>query len=177
MRPTTRNSLTEAGAGDRGVYLAHCFHGAGGCPEATTVVIKAWLDVLDSECTIERDSYQLLGQHPRIRGVPNVLSSNYDKQCEVYAIVMQLLGPSLEEIREGLHKGRFPERLVLSVAIQMVPAFSCTVLAYICLQTAARTLPRSTRPRNHTQRREAKQYLSFTSGPQQVSCKMHTLRH
>jgi hypothetical protein len=60
-------------------------------------------------------------------GVPAVLANSYDAGCDVYAIVLQLLGPSLAALRQLFPDCRLDDKMVLAVAIQLVsvcPLFS-----------------------------------------------------
>lgn len=84
------------------------------------VIVKAWLSTSDRECVNERQVYELLGSPP-VAGTPAVYFSDYDEEQGVFALVLQRLGPSLEQVVESLPSNhRFDDRMVLAVAIQMV---------------------------------------------------------
>lgn len=51
---------------------------------------------------------------------PRVASALHDPLCDVHALVLPKLGPTLEDLRVLLPDRRFDGRMVLMVAIQMV---------------------------------------------------------
>lgn len=108
--------------GDRGVYLAYDISHERGCAQRSEVVVKAWVSATDGECVMESAAYNALSS-PLIHGVPFVLVNAHDPYCDVYAIVLQRLGPSLDDLQAWLPNGRFDERMVLAVAIQLVRPF------------------------------------------------------
>ncbi|RDB19268.1 Casein kinase I isoform alpha [Hypsizygus marmoreus] len=106
---------------DRGVYLAYNFGTLpAGCLDANEVVIKAWSDPRDRECVTEASVYQTLD---KLTGVPDVKANMYDPHCSVYVIVLQKLGPTLEDLMRAMPEGRFNEKMVLGVAIQMLDRY------------------------------------------------------
>lgn len=84
------------------------------------MIVKAWTDSEDDECITERGAYDYLQDPYPIVGIPNVLESATDEECEVYAIILQCLGPTLDDVLQMLPEKKFNEKMVLSVAIQMV---------------------------------------------------------
>ncbi|KAF7377475.1 Protein kinase domain-containing protein [Mycena sanguinolenta] len=117
--------------GKRGVYLAYDLGGPQGCSMPAEVVIKAWVESTDFECVREVAAYRALAaaasesdDNP-CRGVPHprIASAQHDKTCDVHALVLPKLGPSLEDLRTLLPGGRFDLRMVLWVAIQMLNAY------------------------------------------------------
>ncbi|KAJ7182820.1 kinase-like domain-containing protein [Mycena crocata] len=114
-------------AGSRGVYLAYDFGGSRkGCAGASEVVIKAWVIAHDFECQREIAAYRVLsnGDHP-CPGVPvpHVANAVHDPFCDVHALVLPKLGPTLEDLRALLPNNRFDARMVLMVAIQMIERY------------------------------------------------------
>ncbi|KAF7330640.1 Protein kinase domain-containing protein [Mycena sanguinolenta] len=117
--------------GKRGVYLAYDLGGPEGCSMPAEVVIKAWVDSADFECVREVAAYRALvaaaseSDDKPCRGVPHprIASAQHDKTCDVHALVLPRLGPSLEDLRMLLPGGRFDLRMVLWVAIQMLDAY------------------------------------------------------
>ncbi|KAF8957796.1 kinase-like domain-containing protein [Flammula alnicola] len=59
-----------------------------------------------------------------ILGTPSLRASGYDDECEVYALVLEKLGPSLEDFLDMIPARRFDERMVLAVAIQMLDRYA-----------------------------------------------------
>ncbi|KAF5386814.1 hypothetical protein D9615_002131 [Tricholomella constricta] len=101
-------------AGDRGVYLAHDFGSSDlGCLQAKTVIVKAWAASDDSECVTERTVYDVL-QGPTVAGIPDVLMSAYDSDCGVYAIVLQRLGSTVDDVMQALPDKKLDEKMVLA---------------------------------------------------------------
>ncbi|KAJ6482500.1 kinase-like domain-containing protein [Mycena sanguinolenta] len=143
--------------GKRGVYLAYDLGGPEGCLSLPSmpdpeVVIKAWVDPADFECVREVGAYGAFGGSDSndtgkfnpcaskfnsctgklnpCRGVPqpHIASAQHDKLCDVHALVLPKLGPSLEDLRArlllpGETGGTFDLRMVLWVAIQMLDAY------------------------------------------------------
>ena len=105
--------------GERGVFRAYDFGSPDGCIGAKMVIIKAWNNSGDAECVTESRVYQALQSH-FISGVPSLLASSYDKECQVYALVIEALGDSLEDLLYMTPGNRFTEEMVLAVAIQLV---------------------------------------------------------
>ncbi|KAF9463445.1 kinase-like domain-containing protein [Collybia nuda] len=115
-----RTISSETGTG---VYKAYDFGHPAGCSKADRVIIKAWLSATDRECVVEQQVYEII-RTPPVSGTPVVHSSDYDKEHGVFALVLQRLGPSLEEVLELLPKNqRFDDRMILAVAIQMLDRY------------------------------------------------------
>lgn len=89
--------------------------------------IKAWSNSDDPECLTEKLAYESLQAPYLISGVPAVLKNARDDECGVFAIVLQRLGPTLDDLLQMLPDHKFDERMVLSVAIQMVSLSSLVV--------------------------------------------------
>ncbi|KAF8888304.1 kinase-like domain-containing protein [Infundibulicybe gibba] len=113
----------SAEGGDRGVYLAYDISSDIGCSSKKMVVIKAWLSPSDAECLMEAEAYRSLSSPSLVSGTPGLLASEYDATCGVYALVLERLGPSLEDIRPLFPGHRFSEQLVLCIAIQMLDRY------------------------------------------------------
>ncbi|KAJ7220668.1 kinase-like domain-containing protein [Mycena pura] len=111
--------------GNRGVYLAYDFGGPEGCSSAQEVVVKAWVSSSDFECQREMAAYNILGGAHPCRGVPvpQRKGVHYDPLCDVHALVLPKLGPTLEDVRELLPSKRFDARMVATVAIQMIERY------------------------------------------------------
>ncbi|KAJ7472423.1 kinase-like domain-containing protein [Mycena galericulata] len=111
-------------AGSRGVYLAYDFGGALGCAGASEVVVKAWVAGSDFECQREVAAYRALGGTDPCPGVPAPwVTALHDPLCDVHALVLPKLGPTLEDLRTLLPGGRFDLRMVTMVAIQMIERY------------------------------------------------------
>lgn len=118
--------------GDRGVYIAYDFGGPHGCTNVDRVIVKSWSES-GRECDAEVAAYKLLCS-PMLEGVPRILANTYDEQCQVHAIVMEKLGPSLQDILDICPDGLFGAKMVLSVAINMVRSLSILpLLNFHCL--------------------------------------------
>ena len=123
------------------------------------MVVKAWVSRTDPECTTEETTYQKLqcpSRDASIVGVPKILANGWDATCEVYAIVMQKLGPNLQDILEVSQFRKFDERMTMAVAIQMVNYLLFHVLGIAGLSfwefhVSAKPLPRYPFARGHTQ--------------------------
>jgi hypothetical protein len=105
--------------------VAYDFGVIGGCKESREVIIKAWTYPLrlDEECTTEKATYEKLSSSP-MKGCPSLIESN---SCfttggiKVFALVIEKLGPSLEELWNLMSpNARFDEKMTLALAIQMV---------------------------------------------------------
>ncbi|KAJ7312898.1 kinase-like domain-containing protein [Mycena albidolilacea] len=105
----------------RGVYLAYDIGGAQGCANPAQVIIKTWAVASDFECQREVAAYRALGGADPCPGVPvpRVAAAAYDAVCDVHALVLPKLGPTLEDLRALLPNNRFDARMVLVVAIEM----------------------------------------------------------
>ncbi|KAJ6536342.1 kinase-like domain-containing protein [Mycena capillaripes] len=111
----------DSEAGDHGVYLAYDFGGAQGCAGAPEVVIKASASDSDAEYHPEVAAYKILRG---CLGVPEILGgAQFEPLCRVHALPMQRLGPTLEDLIAVLPNRRFDERMVLTVAIQMIERY------------------------------------------------------
>lgn len=108
--------------GDRGVFRAYDFGSPSGCNGAKIVIIKAWNNSSDEECVTEARVYRALQSHS-ISGVPSLLASSYDEECQVYALVIEALGDSLEDLLHITPGNRFSEEMVLAVAIQLLDRY------------------------------------------------------
>lgn len=84
--------------------------------------MKAWVSSCDDECVTESTVYQSFRSHP-MNGIPIVLANSFDTGCQVHAIVLQLLGATLDDVRRLRSGGKFNDKMVLAVAIQMVGNF------------------------------------------------------
>lgn len=165
--------LNSNPAGKRGVYLAYDLGGPDGCcaNALEVVVVKAWVTASDLECQREMAAYSALsGAHP-CRGVPvpRAAGPQHDSGCDVHALVLPKLGPTLQDLREVLPDRRFDARMVLTVAIQMVTIFLPLILVHIfdtrlCFRPADRTLPRHSRAGRRPQRDETGQHLPPATG-------------
>lgn len=80
--------------------------------------MKAWVEASDFECQREVAAYRVLVGCPGVP-VPRVAGA-HDALCDVHALVLPKLGPTLEDVRAVLPENRFAARMVLTVAIQMV---------------------------------------------------------
>ena len=83
------------------------------------VVVKTWVSASDNECITESMVYRVLQSSP-MTGVPVVLGNSFDVGCGVHAIVLELLGPTLDDLCRLCSGGKFEDKVVLAVAIQMV---------------------------------------------------------
>jgi hypothetical protein len=101
--------------------LAYDIGGAQGCANPAQVIIKTWTVASDFECQREVAAYRALGGANPCPGVPvpRVAAAAYDAVCDVHALVLPKLGPTLEDLRALLPNNRFDARMVLVVAIEM----------------------------------------------------------
>ncbi|CAA7261011.1 unnamed protein product [Cyclocybe aegerita] len=111
----------DTDSGDRGVFRAYDFGSEKGCKQATEVIVKAWKDPEDLECWTERRAYEILGCNAH---VPSVVASTYDGHCQAYALALEKLGPSLEDLLNLEPNKRLDERTVLAAAIQLLEIYS-----------------------------------------------------
>ncbi|KAJ7621336.1 kinase-like domain-containing protein [Roridomyces roridus] len=113
--------------GSRGVFLAYDL--GEGCAAGRQVVIKAWVENSDFECQREVAAYRALSASAGLgpcKGVPTPVGlpqAQHDPMCDLYALVLPKLGPTLEDLRALLPDGRFDLRMVLVVAIQMIDRY------------------------------------------------------
>jgi hypothetical protein len=106
-------------SGDRGVYHAYDFSSSAGCFAIKKVIVKTWVSASDNECITESMVYRVLQSLP-MTGIPVVLGNSFDVGCDVHAIVLEILGPTLDDLCHLCLGGNFEDRMVLAVAIQMV---------------------------------------------------------
>lgn len=106
----------------RGVFVAYDFGVTGGCKESTEVIIKAWVRYDSQDLRIESKVYNILSASP-IKGFPSLIEYNEESNPRVFALVLEKLGPSLEELCRLMPHGRFDEKMTLALAIQMVGGF------------------------------------------------------
>ncbi|KAF9472083.1 kinase-like protein [Pholiota conissans] len=108
--------------GDRGVFEAYDYGQPGGCRAGANVIVKAWLDPEDPECLMERRVYEALAAHT-IGGVPTLQKNTYEERCGVYALVLEKLGPSLDDVLNLVPSRRLDGRMVLALAMQMLDRY------------------------------------------------------
>jgi hypothetical protein len=118
------HQLMSVRTGDRGVFEAYDYGHPEGCAAGTAVIVKAWLDPEDGECVMESRVYASLTSHA-VDGVPALRQCRYDAKCEVYALVLEKLGPSLQDLLNLLPTRKFSTKMVLALAIQMVWFLFC----------------------------------------------------
>ena len=101
--------------------MAYDFGFAGGCKKSRQVIIKAWTKNHKEEYETERKVYDILSASP-MKGCPSLIESNIDSSGNIYALVLEKLGPTLEDLRSCLISPdkRFDEKMILALAIQMV---------------------------------------------------------
>jgi casein kinase I family protein HRR25 len=74
-------------------------------------------------------------------GTPSILENSFDTGCGVHAIVLKLLGPTLDDVRRLCSDGKFNDKMVLAVAIQMVGTFPSLYLVIgVCCSCQSRSL-------------------------------------
>jgi serine/threonine protein kinase len=99
--------------------VAYDFGVAGGCKESKEVIIKAWLGCYDDYRT-ERTVYNILSASP-MKGCPSLIETAAYMSSWIYALVLEKLGPSLEDLCNLMTPNvRFDEKMTLALAIQMV---------------------------------------------------------
>ncbi|KAF8201331.1 kinase-like domain-containing protein [Mycena galopus ATCC 62051] len=101
------------------------------------VIVKAWVTASDFECQREVAAYRALGPR-KFNGsensnagstpcpgvpAPRVAAAVHDPICDVHALVLPKLGPTLEDLRALLPENRFDVRMVLVVAIEMIERY------------------------------------------------------
>lgn len=105
--------------------MAHDFGVAGGCQEPREVVIKAWIGNYHEDYHTENKVYSILSASP-MKGCPSLIESNHELKGRIFALVLEKLGPSLEDLYNLMSPNvRFDEKMSLALAIQMVPHFPC----------------------------------------------------
>ncbi|KAF8190588.1 hypothetical protein K438DRAFT_2140863 [Mycena galopus ATCC 62051] len=84
------------------------------------MVIKAWVSA-DIEYHHEVTAYKMLHE---CLGMPATLYCvQYDPLCDVYALLMQKVGPSLQDLISALPERCLDMRMVLTIAIQMIERY------------------------------------------------------
>jgi serine/threonine protein kinase len=72
-----------------------------------------------------------------MKGCPSLIESNTDPSRKIYVLVLQKLGPSLEELcrlmSESSPNVRFDEKMTMALAIQMVRGFFLVHKLYLLL--------------------------------------------
>jgi hypothetical protein len=81
--------------------------------------VKAWVSSSNRECITESTVYEIFRSSP-MAGSPSIVENSFDTGCGVHAIVLKLLGPTLDDVRRLSSDGKFGDKMVLAVAIQMV---------------------------------------------------------
>ena len=105
--------------------MAYDFGVAGGCKESREVIIKAWTNQIDEDYETEKKVYDILSASP-MKGCPSLIESSItvDSKPKIYLLVLEKLGPSLEDLCELMSPNmRFDEQMSLALAIQMVRDF------------------------------------------------------
>lgn len=100
----------------------------------------------DNECLTESTAYDVFRSFS-MAGIPVVLANSYDAGCDVHAIMLELLGPTLDDLCRLRPGGKLEDRMVLAVAIQMAsfssrslyPENRCYCLCQLCSLIATRT--------------------------------------
>ena len=82
------------------------------------MIIKAWTR-LDEEYQTESTAYGILSARP-MKGCPSLIESHMDSSRKLFALVLEKLGPSLEDLSCEMLPSRFDEKMTLALAIQMV---------------------------------------------------------
>ncbi|KAF8814167.1 kinase-like protein [Phlegmacium glaucopus] len=109
----------EKGTYYRGVFLAYDFGGTGGCKEPRQVVIKAWMGCYDDDFVTESRVYSILSISP-MKGFPRRIENIAEPSLCIYAVVLEKLGPSLQDIYRLMPDKRFDEEMTLVIAIQIL---------------------------------------------------------
>ena len=100
--------------------MAYDFGVAGGCNESRQVIIKAWMNEFYEDYETEKKVYDILSASP-MKGCPSLIESTMDPNRSIYALVLEKLGPSLEDLCNLMSPNvRFDEQMSLALAIQMV---------------------------------------------------------
>ena len=103
--------------------MAYDFGVIGGCKESREVIIKAWTEGICEEYETEREVYKILSASP-MKGCPSFIESAMDPSRNIYALVLEKLGPSLENLWDLMPPNiRFDEKMTLALAIQIVRDF------------------------------------------------------
>ena len=79
--------------------MAYDFGVTGGCKESREVIIKAWL-INDKYYRRERTVYHIAALYTAspVKGCPSLIKSGSDPSEEIYVLVVEKLGPSLEDL-------------------------------------------------------------------------------
>ena len=113
--------------------MAYDFGVPGGCKKARQVIIKAWRSEFDEDYETEKKVYTILSASP-MKGCPSLLESPIDSSRKIYALVLEKLGPTLEDLcilTRMSRNVRFDEKMSLALAIQMVrEIFPCSQYTY-----------------------------------------------
>ena len=113
--------------------MAYDFGVIGGCKESREVIIKAWMDYSNEEYRTERTAYKILSVSP-MKGCPSLIESPVDFSRNIFALVLEKLGPSLEDLCNLMSPNiRFDEKMTLALAIQMVREFFLVHKLYLLL--------------------------------------------
>lgn len=107
--------------------MAHDFGVPGGCKNSREVIIKAWTIKSDDDYETNEDYetekkvYSILSTSP-MKGCPSLIESSMDPIRNICVLVLEKLGPSLEDLCDLMSssKIRFSEQMTLALAIQMV---------------------------------------------------------
>ncbi|KAF4614588.1 hypothetical protein D9613_003441 [Agrocybe pediades] len=111
--------------GERGVFQAmDCKASKHGCVAGRTVIVKGWLNSADSECATEGYVYRTLQSAKAVNHVPALLANAFDESMGVHALVVEKLGPTLEDLLRRMPGRKLTERLVLAAAIQMIDCYA-----------------------------------------------------
>ena len=86
--------------------------------------MKVWLSCdLREDYETEEKVYNILSASP-MKGCPSLIRNPSDPSQNLYGLVLEKLGPSLEDLCNLMSpKVRFDEKMTLAVAIQMVRDF------------------------------------------------------
>ena len=79
------------------VCVAYDFGVIGGCKESKEVVIKAWTSSYNDDYRRERKVYHILSAS-QMKGCPSLIRHPTDFCEGIYALVLEKLGPSLQDL-------------------------------------------------------------------------------
>ena len=99
--------------------MAYDFGVTGGCEKSRKVIIKAWRRNHHEDYITESQVYDILSASP-MKGFPILIEENKELSRQIYAVVLEILGPSLDNLSRLLPDNRFDEQMTVSLAIQMV---------------------------------------------------------
>jgi serine/threonine protein kinase len=101
--------------------VAYDFGGTGGCNESKEVIIKAWKGMDEEDYQTESKVYEILSStEPPMKGFPALIQAKRDADSNVLAVVLEKLGPSLEDLCNLMRQHqitRFSEKMTLALAI------------------------------------------------------------